>query len=35
LQWIGYVAQASVRGIALDACRIETEGEQVDSSSRA
>jgi uncharacterized OsmC-like protein len=24
---VGYVAQASVRGIALDACRIETEGE--------
>lgn len=24
---VGYVAQASVRGIRLDACRIETEGE--------
>jgi uncharacterized OsmC-like protein len=24
---VGYVAQASVRGIALDGCRIETEGE--------
>jgi uncharacterized OsmC-like protein len=24
---VGYVAQASVRGITLDACRIETEGE--------
>jgi uncharacterized OsmC-like protein len=24
---VGYVAQASVRGISLDACRIETEGE--------
>ncbi|HEX8261925.1 MAG TPA: OsmC family protein [Allosphingosinicella sp.] len=24
---VGYVAQASVRGIALDSCRIETEGE--------
>ncbi|HEX6376733.1 MAG TPA: OsmC family protein [Allosphingosinicella sp.] len=24
---VGYVAQASVRGINLDACRIETEGE--------
>jgi uncharacterized OsmC-like protein len=24
---VGYVAQASVRGIELDACRIETEGE--------
>lgn len=24
---IGYVAQASVRGISLDVCRIETEGE--------
>ena len=24
---VGYVAQASVRGITLDSCRIETEGE--------
>ena len=24
---VGYVAQASVRGIMLDSCRIETEGE--------
>jgi uncharacterized OsmC-like protein len=24
---VGYVAQASIRGIALDTCRIETEGE--------
>ena len=24
---VGYVAQASVRGIVLDSCRIETEGE--------
>jgi len=24
---VGYVAQASIRGITLDACRIETEGE--------
>ena len=24
---VGYVAQAAVRGIALDDCRIETEGE--------
>ena len=24
---VGYVAQASIRGIALDCCRIETEGE--------
>ena len=24
---VGYVAQASVRAITLDACRIETEGE--------